>query len=126
MGYSKRGAVGARDAGNIKIILMACGFGMTGLSLKEQVHAEHVIARRFSSVYLTEAVVGTRFPALLNVGVLCLEKSSRASKSLCPNGSMAGRFCESKSLVPLLWSEVWYPLTKLFQTGWLTHWVWRN
>ena len=94
-----RGVVRARGAGGIRIILAACGFGMTGLSLEEQVHAELVIARKFSSLYLTEAVVGTRFPALLNAGVRCLEESPRASESLCPNGSVAGRFCESKSLV---------------------------
>ena len=122
----KRGAVGARSAGGIKIILVACGFGTTGLSLEEQVHAELVIAQRFSLVYLTEAAVGARFPALLNAGVPCLEESLRASESLCPNGSVVGRFCESKSLVPSLQSGVWYPLTEPFQTGWLTRWVWRN
>ena len=119
----KRGTVGACGAGGIKIIFVVCGFGTTGLSLEEQVHAELVIAQRFSSVYLTEATVGARLPGLLNAGVFCLEEFLRASKSLCPNGSMAERFCESKSLLPLLRSGVWYPLTEPLQIGWLTHWV---
>ena len=72
------------------------------------------------------AAVGTRFPALLNAGVPCLEESPRASESLCPNKSVAGRFYENKSLVPSLRSGVWYCLTELLQTGWLTRWVWRN
>ena len=91
----KRDAVGARGASGIKIILVACGFETTGLSLEEQVYAELAIARRFSSVYPTEAAVGARFPALLNTGVFCLEESLRASKLLCPNGSVVARFCKS-------------------------------
>ena len=63
---------------------MACGFGTTDLSLEEQIHAELVIVRRSSSVYLTEAAVGTRFPASLGAGVLCSEESPRASGLLYP------------------------------------------
>ena len=94
--------VGARGAGDIKIILAACGFGTTGLSLKEQVHVELVITQKFSLMYLTKAAVGVRFPALLNTGVFCLEESPRALELLYPNKSVAGRFRESKSLVQLL------------------------
>ena len=98
--------VRARGTGGIRIILAACGFGMTGLSLEEQVHAELVITQKFSSVYLIEATMGTRVPALLNMGVRCLEESPRASELLCPNRSVAGRFCDSQSLVPSLWNGV--------------------
>ena len=50
------------------------------MSLEEQIHAELVIVRRSSSVYLTEAAVGTRFPASLGAGeVLYSKESSRAS-----------------------------------------------
>ena len=58
---------------------MACEFGTTDLSLEEQIHIELVIVRRSSSVYLTEATMGTKFPASLGARVLCLEESSRAS-----------------------------------------------
>ena len=37
--------------------------------------------------------------ASLGVGVPCLEESPRASELLCSNGSVAGRFCKSKSLI---------------------------
>ena len=63
---------------------MACGFGMTGLSLEEQIYAELVIVQKSSSVYLSEAMVGTRFPALLGAGVSCLEESPKALESLSP------------------------------------------
>ena len=55
-----------------------------------------------------------------------LNESPRASGFLCPNKSVARRFCKSKSLVSLLRSGVWYSLTEPIQTGWLTRWVWRN
>ena len=124
--YNKRGAVGAHGAGDIKIILAACGFGTTGLSLEEQVYPWLVTAQKFSLLYLTEAAIGTRFPALLNTRVPCLKESPRASELLCPNTSVASRFCKSKILVPLLWSGVWYHLIESLQIGWLTRWVWRN
>ena len=63
---------------------MASGFETTDLSLEEQIHAELVIVRRSSLVYLMKAAVWTRFPASLAAGVLCLEKSPRASGLLYP------------------------------------------
>ena len=57
-------------------------------------------------MYLVEAVVETELPALLDAGVPCLEESLRASELLCPNGSVAGRFCKSKSPLLLLQSLV--------------------
>ena len=45
--------------------------------------------------------------ALFGAGVLYSKESPRATKLLYQNKSVAGRFCESKSLVPSLWSGVW-------------------
>ena len=71
---------------------MACDFRTTGLSLKEQIYTKLVIVKKSSSVYLAET------------GVLSWEFPS-SSKLLYLN--MASHFYKSKSLVPLLPSEVW-------------------
>ena len=61
---------------------MAYGFGTTGMSLEEQIYVELVVVQRSSSVYLSEAMVGTRFPTLLDAEVFCLEESPKASEWL--------------------------------------------
>ena len=125
--------VDASSAGGIEMILavlglfsLACGFGTNGLSLKEKIHAEHchrpkvffnVLGGSYDEEW-TSRIAWCEAPLL--------KESPRASKLLCPNGSVAGRFCESKSLVPSLQSGVWYSLIEPFQTSWLTRWIWRN
>ena len=61
-----------------------------------------VIVQRFSSVYLAEAMVESGLPTLFVLGVSYLKESPRASELLCPNGSAAGRFCESVNVALLL------------------------
>ena len=119
--------VDANGAGGIVMILavlrpflLAYGFGTNDLNLKEKIHTEHchhpkvfygVLGGSYSGDWTSriawcEAPLSKEFP--------------RASKLLCPNESVAGCFCESKSLAPLLQSGVWYSLTEPLQTGWLT------
>ena len=64
-----------------------------------------VIVRRSSLVYLAGTRVETGPHTSLGARVSCLKEPPRASESPYPNGSVAGRFCKSKSLVPLLQSS---------------------
>ena len=84
-----------------------------------------VIIQRTSSVYLAEAVVGTRSHALLGVRSVT-RKGPQEHLDICAWLSVAGHFCKSESRVPLLRSGVCYRLSELLQTGWLTRWVWSN
>ena len=94
-------------------------FGTTGLNLEERIHAELVVVRKFSSVYLTEAAVGTRFHISLGVRSL-IRKSPQEHLDSCARLSVArmrvGCYC----------CAAWHSLIELLQTGWLTRWVWRN
>ena len=105
---------------------LACGFGTNGLSLKEKIYAEHCHRPKIFFGVLGGSYGGDWTSHIAWCEAPLLKESPRASKLLCPNGSVVGRFCESKSLVPSLRSGVWYPLTEPLQTGWLTRWVWRN
>ena len=91
-------------------------FKMTGLNLEEQIHAKLVIVQRSSSVYLTEAVVGTRFHASLGMRSLIWRSPQEHLDSyarLSVARVRAGYDC----------CIAWHNLIELFQMGWLTHWV---
>ena len=107
----KRGTVGASGAGGIEMILavlgpfsLACGFGTNGLSLKEKIHTEHCHCLK---VFL--GVLGGSYGGDWTSCIACeapySKESLRTSGFLYPNGSVAGRFCKSKSLVLLLRSS---------------------
>ena len=85
---------------------MACEFRATGFNLKVRIHAELCHRLKVFLGVLGGTGVETGLPASLGAGVPWLEESLRASESLCPNGSVAGRFCESKSPLPSLQSLV--------------------
>ena len=90
---------------------LACGFGTNGLSLKEKIHAEHCHRPKvflgilggsyggdWTSCIACEAIYIKEVPK----GIWILKESQRAFRFLCPNESVARRFCKSKSLVSLL------------------------
>ena len=108
---STANGVRARGTGGIEMILavfgpvsLAYGFGTNGLSLKEKIHAEHCHRLK---VFL--GVLGGSYGGDWTSCIACeapySKESPRASGFLCPNGSVAGRFCKSKSLVSLLRSS---------------------
>ena len=85
-----------------RAFLVACGFGTTGFSLEEQIHAE--LYHR-SSMYLAEAAVGTGSHTSLGVRSL-IWRSPQKHLDRCTRLSVAGRFCKSKSPLPSLQSLV--------------------
>ena len=104
---------------------MARLFGATGFSLEERVHAELC---HCPLVHLAEAVVETGPHVSLAGEVLYSKESSRASGSLYPT-ECGGAFLQERELgtiAALLRSGIWYHQIELFQTGWLTRWVWSN
>ena len=107
----KRGTVGVSGAGGIEMILavlgpfsLAYGFGTNGLSLKEKIHAGHCYRLKIFFGVLGESYGGD-WISCIACEAPYLKESPRASGFLCPNKSMAGRFCKSKSLVSLLRSS---------------------
>ena len=64
-----------------------------------------VIVQRSSSVYLAEAMMGTRPHALLGINSL-IRRSLQEYLDRCTRLSVAGHFCESESVVPSLQSLV--------------------
>ena len=103
----RRGTVGASGASGIEMILvvlgafsLACGCGTTGLSLEEQIHAEHCHRLKVFLGVLGGSCGRDWTSCIAWCEVPYSEESPKASGLLCPNGSVAGRFCESESLVP--------------------------
>ena len=128
----KRSAVGAKGVDDIDMILELLK-GLLG-SLRVWDHwlqlggtnwCRTLTSSENFLVYLAEAVVGTRSQVLLEMRSH-IWKTPQEHLDCCAWLSVIGCFCESESWVPLLWSGVWYYLTELFQTGWLTRWVWSN
>ena len=74
-----------------------------------------VIVQRSSSVYMAKAMVGTG-PHALRMKPL-IRRSPQEHLDYCTQLSVMGRFYESESRVPSLWSGVWYHLTEFLQTG---------
>ena len=89
----KWGAVGAKSAASINIIFALLEGILGGL--------------RIWSNWLQPKGTNLCRIAFFGTGVPYLEESPRASESLYQNESVVGRFCKSKSLVPLLQSGVW-------------------
>ena len=80
---------------------LACGFGTTGLSLKEKIHAEQCHCPKVFLDVLGEAMVGTGPHASLDMRFL-IQRSFQKHLDCCTQLSVAGHFCESESRVPLL------------------------
>ena len=98
-----------KGAGGIKIILavlwpfsLTCGFGTTGLSLKEKIHAEHCHRPKVFLDVLGGSYGGDWTSYIVWCKAPFSKESPRASGLLYP----AKRFCESESPLPLLRSLV--------------------
>ena len=98
-----------KGAGGIEIILavlwpfsLTCGFGTTGLSLKEKIHANHCHRPKVFLGVLGGSYGGDWTSYIAWCEAPFLKESPRASGLLYP----AERFRESESPLPLLWSLV--------------------
>ena len=135
----KRGAVGAKGAVGINMILKLLEGVLGGLRIWNEwlEPRETSLCRTLSSseglfrYTQREPGQGLEYSKLEHPeGLRCLTRAYFTRNLWARLGHYTRQsgvvFCKCKSLVPLLRSGVWYRPTELLQTDWLTCWVWRN